>query len=108
MEKFAEHTIRGSGLDSFDRDPPPRCHPGTRQEIINQMELWINGSRRRKKMSCLVGPAGVGKSAIMQSVAERSQSPSTVLAALFFSAPNKRNDPSKVVTTLAYQICSPV
>ena len=54
-------------------------------------------------MLWLIGPAGAGKSAIMQSVAEL-QDPSTILAALFFSAPHKRNDPKKVIATLAYQI----
>jgi hypothetical protein len=39
----------------------------------------------------------------MQTVAEQ-QSQSTILAALFFSAPNRRDDPSKVITTLAYRI----
>ncbi|KAJ3560290.1 hypothetical protein NP233_g10932 [Leucocoprinus birnbaumii] len=56
-------------------------------------------------MLWLVGPAGVGKSAIMQTVAENA-SESNLLAALFFSAPNGRNDPRGVITTLAYQLAA--
>ncbi|KAJ3563480.1 hypothetical protein NP233_g8918 [Leucocoprinus birnbaumii] len=55
-------------------------------------------------MMWLVGPAGVGKSAIMQTIAEQEAKTSTIVAAIFFSSSNARNDPSKVIATLAYQI----
>ncbi|KAJ3568938.1 hypothetical protein NP233_g5389 [Leucocoprinus birnbaumii] len=105
MEKLFECTIRGAELDSSARDPPPRCHPGTRIAILKRMELWLRDPRRTKRMLWLVGPAGVGKSAIMQTVAEK-ECKSSLLAALFFSAPNGRNDPRKVITTLAYQLAA--
>ncbi|KAJ3563875.1 hypothetical protein NP233_g8660 [Leucocoprinus birnbaumii] len=107
MDKFSEATMQGAELDSSERDPPPRCHPGTRVELIERLRLWISDSQHRtKNILWLVGPAGVGKSAIMQTVAElESESdPSLVLAALFFSTLNRRDDPSKVITTLSYQI----
>ncbi|KAJ3557691.1 hypothetical protein NP233_g11676 [Leucocoprinus birnbaumii] len=105
MEKLFECTIRGAELDSSARDPPPRCHPGTRIAILKRMELWLRDPCRTKRMLWLVGPAGVGKSAIMQTVAEK-ECKSSLLAALFFSAPNGRNDPRKVITTLAYQLAA--
>ncbi|KAJ3553882.1 hypothetical protein NP233_g12544 [Leucocoprinus birnbaumii] len=105
MEKFAVYTIQGAELDSSDRYPPPRCHPCTRKSIIERMQLWLNNPWRIKRMLWLVGPAGVGKSAIMQTVAE-NECQSNILAALFFSAPNGRNDPRKVITSLAYQLAA--
>ncbi|KAJ3567569.1 hypothetical protein NP233_g6285 [Leucocoprinus birnbaumii] len=105
MEKFAVYTIQGAELDSSDRYPPPRCHPCTRKSIIERMQLWLNNPWRTKRMLWLVGPAGVGKSAIMQTVAE-NECQSNILAALFFSAPNGRNDPRKVITSLAYQLAA--
>ncbi|KAJ3557237.1 hypothetical protein NP233_g11795 [Leucocoprinus birnbaumii] len=105
MEKFLEYTIRGAELDSSARDPPPRCHPNTRISILQRMEFWLRNPCRAKRMLWLVGPAGVGKSAIMQTAAE-SECRSSLLAALFFSAPNGRNDPRRVITTLAYQLAA--
>ncbi|KAJ3572156.1 hypothetical protein NP233_g3280 [Leucocoprinus birnbaumii] len=102
MKEFSAHTIQGAELDSSARDPPPRCHPATRLEIIDRMRLRLRKPTRR--VQWLVGPAGVGKSAIMQTVAELEQNDSALLSALFFSAPNGRNDPTKVIATLAYQI----
>lgn len=54
----------------------------------------------------LHGPAGVGKSAIIQTLAETvSDSPTSVLGAtLFFSRLNERDDPQRVFTTIAYQL----
>ncbi|KAJ3551898.1 hypothetical protein NP233_g12995 [Leucocoprinus birnbaumii] len=107
MEKFAEATMQGAELDSSERDPPPRCHPGTRIELIERLRLWISDPQHRtKNVLWVVGPAGVGKSAIIQTVAELELESNTsrVLAALFFSALNRRNNPSKVVATLSYQI----
>lgn len=53
----------------------------------------------------LHGPAGVGKSAILQTLAEtESESPTSILGAtLFFSRLNKRYDPQRVFITIAYQ-----
>lgn len=53
-------------------------------------------------MLWLVGPAGVGKTAIMQTLAENPSS-AALGASLFFSV-NERDDASKVFITLAYQI----
>ncbi|KAJ3574355.1 hypothetical protein NP233_g1836 [Leucocoprinus birnbaumii] len=102
LKEFALHTLRGAELDSSARDPPPRCHPGTRLKIIERMRARLHDPIKRAQW--LVGPAGVGKSAIMQTVAELEQQASSLLATLFFSAPNGRNDPSRVMATLASQI----
>lgn len=103
MKEFAAHTIEGAEFDSSARFPPPRCHPGTRKRIVERMQSRFYNPCRTKKMLWLVGPAGVGKSAIMQTLAEL-ESQSMHIATLFFSAPNGRDNPSQVITTLAYQI----
>ncbi|KAJ3562772.1 hypothetical protein NP233_g9364 [Leucocoprinus birnbaumii] len=105
MEKFAEHTIQGAELDSSACDLPPCCHPGTHISILKRMDLWIRNPCQTKRMLWLVGPAGVGKSAIMQTFAE-NECKLSLLAAIFFSAPNSCNDPKKVITTLAYQLAA--
>ncbi|KXN83026.1 hypothetical protein AN958_01914 [Leucoagaricus sp. SymC.cos] len=102
MRDFAKHTIRGAAVDSSARDPPPRCHPGTRLSTIEETRALCISSPPPKRLAWIVGPAGVGKSAIMQTVAETSPN---MGAALFFSV-NGRNDSTKAITTLVYQLAT--
>jgi hypothetical protein len=109
MEKLLEKTILGAAFDSSTRDPPPRCHPGTRLAILERCRYFIVNCRDKKKMRWVFGSAGVGKSAIMQSVAETPFSSVTLRASIFFFF-NGRNDGSKAIVTLAYQLaveCEP-
>lgn len=58
--------------------------------------MWLNG------------PAGTGKSAVAQTFAERCVEQRRLGAAFFFSGSNDRDDPKRVIPTLAYQlaVCS--
>jgi hypothetical protein len=109
MEKLEKFTIPGAEFDSSARDPPPRCHPGTRLAIVREIHDFLNDeNRERRRLLWLVGKAGVGKSAIMQTIAENcfeetNTSGATLGASLFFSI-NGRNDPAKSFITLAYQL----
>ncbi|XP_006457417.1 hypothetical protein AGABI2DRAFT_212817, partial [Agaricus bisporus var. bisporus H97] len=100
MKELFKKTIPGAEYDSSDRSPPPRCHPGTRLAVIERCKAFII-NRDREKLFWLVGFAGVGKSAIMQSVAELK---SIHLGASIFFSVNGRIDGSKTITTLAYQL----
>ncbi len=51
-----------------------------------------------------MGPMGVGKSAVAQTIAEELSGHLRLGAALFFSRPNNRDDPDGVIPTLAYQL----
>ncbi|KXN86098.1 hypothetical protein AN958_10515 [Leucoagaricus sp. SymC.cos] len=102
MQYFAKHTIRGAAVDSSARDPPPRCHPGTRLSTIEETCALCIACPPPRRLAWIVGPTGVGKSAIMQTVAETSPN---MGAAIFFSV-NGRNDSTKAVATLAYQLAT--
>ncbi|KAF9449002.1 hypothetical protein P691DRAFT_728645, partial [Macrolepiota fuliginosa MF-IS2] len=106
MIKLAKYTIPGAAFDDSARDPPPRCHPGTRLTILQKARDFFVNPHREKKMLWIVGPAGVGKSAIMQSLAETVSSANSdvVLGASLFFSINGRNNESETLTTLAYQI----
>ncbi|XP_006458967.1 hypothetical protein AGABI2DRAFT_191061, partial [Agaricus bisporus var. bisporus H97] len=99
MDKFLQHTIIGAEFDSSDRHPPPRCHPGTRLAIIERCKNFVDQDGGKEKMRWVVGGAGVGKSAIMQIVAEEIPADASV----FFSV-NGRNDGTKFFATIAYQL----
>ena len=56
--------------DSAERDPPPRCHPGTRQKATKDIVCWIEESPPSSTVLWVSGRAGVGKSSLMQKIAE--------------------------------------
>jgi hypothetical protein len=105
MEKLLEKTILGAEFDSSDRDPPPRCHPGTRLAVLERCLSFISNCEGVKKMRWVFGAAGVGKSAIMQSVAESPELPVGSHVSIFFSI-NGRDDGTKAVLTLSYQFAA--
>ncbi|KAF7773464.1 hypothetical protein Agabi119p4_5631 [Agaricus bisporus var. burnettii] len=101
MKDLLQHTIIGVEFDSSDRHPPPRCHPGTRLAIIERCQMFIAQCNGKEKIHWVVGAAGVGKSAVMQIVAEETPADASV----FFSV-NGRQDGTKLITTIAYQLAA--
>lgn len=106
MKLLAENTLDGVEHDSYARDPPPRCLPGTRLDIMERLKSWMHDLDREERLTWLQGLAGVGKSAIMQTLAEsEAESECSILGAtLFFSGPRQRDDPQRFILTIAYQL----
>ncbi|XP_006454945.1 hypothetical protein AGABI2DRAFT_176303 [Agaricus bisporus var. bisporus H97] len=105
MEKLLKETIPGAASDSSARDPPPRCHPGTRLAILDRCLWFIAHCSREEKIRWVVGAAGVGKSAIMQNVTESPKLQVACHVSVFFSV-NGRNDGTKAIITLSYQLAA--
>ncbi|KAJ3555752.1 hypothetical protein NP233_g12135 [Leucocoprinus birnbaumii] len=57
-----------------------------------------------ERLLWLFGPAGVGKSAVAQSVSEALKAEDIFAAGFFFSRPNNRSEPDSVVPTVVYQL----
>ncbi|KAF9444096.1 hypothetical protein P691DRAFT_736993 [Macrolepiota fuliginosa MF-IS2] len=104
LEHLAPYTEPGAAVDSGARDPPPKCHPGTRLKILGKLTTWLDTLEREWNMMWLHGPAGTGKSAVAQTFAEHCSETGRLGAAFFFSRPNDRNTPETVIPTLAYQL----
>ena len=62
----------GAMRDSSERDPPPRCHPGTREKAAEDIIRWIEEPNPSSSVLWVNGRAGVGKSVLMQKLAERA------------------------------------
>lgn len=100
-------------LNSGGRADDVRCHPGTRKEVIRLIDKWrsdIRDGLSANQIFWLSGPAGAGKTAIVQTVAESWKSLGIHIASFFFF----RTDPSRshakaFLSTLLYQIfdCCP-
>ncbi|KAF9482899.1 hypothetical protein BDN70DRAFT_781607, partial [Pholiota conissans] len=96
----------GAFHDSAERGDPPRCHKQTRTAILRQIMEWIRAPEpQRRLIIWLYGPAGAGKTAIEQSIAEMCEQEGRLAAAFFFGRTIAgRNDLSRVVATLAFQL----
>ncbi|EKM77174.1 hypothetical protein AGABI1DRAFT_108303 [Agaricus bisporus var. burnettii JB137-S8] len=106
MSLLSQHVIHGAAHDSSARTPPPRCHPETRVKLIARITAWFEDQASLELLLWITGPAGVGKSAIVQTFAEYLSRLSTLGASVFISRPNKRDNPHGVFITIAYQLAT--
>ena len=85
----------------------PRCDPGTRLEVIAQIRRWLDGhdNDKRAVVCWLNGPAGYGKSALAQTIAECYAAEGRLLGSFFFlRGAGERSHISRLIPTLAHQI----
>ncbi|KAJ7937060.1 hypothetical protein B0H13DRAFT_2424284 [Mycena leptocephala] len=59
--------------DSADSFPQPRCHPETRTQMLDDLLEWAVQDKLSQPIRWLHGPAGAGKSAIMQTLCQKLQ-----------------------------------
>ncbi|KAF5362330.1 hypothetical protein D9756_002582 [Leucocoprinus leucothites] len=100
LERLAKYIMPGAQLDSSLREYPPRCHPGTRSDILSSIRRFLHDDIRMIRIS---GPAGAGKSAIMQTVVE-NETKNHLRAALFLSKKEGIDDARRIFSTIAYQL----
>lgn len=99
----------GAGHDSAERYPPPKCHPKTREDVLGMILDWINDGNRSCPVFWLFGPAGAGKSAIAQTIAERCSLDGRLGASFFFSRGKFGRDSGiHVFPTIAYQLAEAI
>ncbi|KAJ7488787.1 hypothetical protein B0H11DRAFT_1720300, partial [Mycena galericulata] len=87
--------------------PQPRCHPETRTKMLDNLYKWVvqSYSRSAGSMFWLHGPAGAGKSAIMQTLCQRLQDDGRLGGSFFFKRGDATRGNAKVLfATLAYQL----
>ena len=92
--------------DSSERYPPPRCHPETRTSVRAVIICWIEDPNPTYFVLWLYGPAGAGKSAILQSTAEECYAMESHFGGSFFFSRGKpgRNQGHFLFSTIAYQL----
>ncbi|KAJ7652818.1 hypothetical protein DFH06DRAFT_1205782, partial [Mycena polygramma] len=90
--------------NSERRFPPPQCHPNTRTAVQDTIQSWA-GAARAPRVMWLYGPAGGGKSAIAQTMAERWTEAECLGAAFFFARWRIGGSSGKTFfPTIAYQL----
>ncbi|KAF7328906.1 NACHT domain-containing protein [Mycena venus] len=91
--------------DSADSFPQPRCHPETRTEMLDTLYKWAVQHDSARPVRWLHGPAGAGKSAIMQTLCLKLQAAGRLGGAFFFKRSHTTRGNAKVLfATLAYQL----
>ncbi|KAJ6555343.1 hypothetical protein DFH09DRAFT_1037964 [Mycena vulgaris] len=91
--------------DSAESFPQPRCHPDTRTQLLDDLYSLAIAENSDRSIFWLRGPAGAGKSAIMQSLCERLQDTGRLGGSFFFKKGHTTRGNAKVLfATLAYQL----
>ncbi|KAJ7920872.1 hypothetical protein B0H13DRAFT_1468421, partial [Mycena leptocephala] len=83
----------------------PICHPETRTKMLDTLYNWAVQDDSAQPMHWLHGPAGAGKSAIMQTLCKKLQETGRLAGAFFFKRGHTTRGNAKVLfATLAYQL----
>ncbi|PPQ84421.1 hypothetical protein CVT25_011248 [Psilocybe cyanescens] len=95
----------GAFHNSAERFDPPKCHPNTREAILQTIMNWLDDPAKLAQVMWIYGSAGVGKSAIAQSIAEMCFNSGKLVGSFFFGrgAPNRHTE-TLFISTLAYQL----
>jgi len=104
MELLQQYIAPGAFHNSDERHDPPKCHPHTRKAVLKIMD-WVKDANKVALILWLYGPAGAGKSAIAQTIAELLEEAGLLAGAFFFSRNGVgRDDKIPFVATLVYQL----
>ena len=84
----------------------PECHPCTRVPLRKKIVAWLLNIDREQRLLWLYGPAGVGKSAIAQSLMEYCAKHGILSVGIFLSRVNKRDDPNRIIPSFTHQLAT--
>ncbi|PCD20317.1 hypothetical protein AU210_016184 [Fusarium oxysporum f. sp. radicis-cucumerinum] len=94
----------GASFDSKAEEHNPICLPNTREELLKEIERWID-DRKSKTVYWLNGMAGTGKSTIARTIAHARSKRGDLGASFFFKRGEiDRGNLNKFMSTLAYQL----
>ncbi|KAF8989357.1 hypothetical protein BDQ17DRAFT_1373305 [Cyathus striatus] len=102
---FQKQIAHSAMHNSGERYDVPKCHPGTRDKVLDEIISWINHPNPEAPTMWLHGPAGAGKSVIAQTIAIRCMEEDKLAASFFFSRHNAdRNTCRSLIATIVYQL----
>ncbi|KAF8665755.1 hypothetical protein AX16_000203 [Volvariella volvacea WC 439] len=107
-EMLQEHVIDNAMHTGEVGAEELKCHKDTRIAILDDLILWVENPQRGRGIAWILGPAGVGKSAVAKTVADkldRKGSKAIVAGSyFFFRFDPRRNTLVGFVPTLAYRL----
>ena len=100
-----EKIVPSAFHNSAERYDPPKCHLHTREAVLKRIMLWVDDPANEAQIMWMFGPAGAGKSAIAQSIAEMCFQQGKLAASFFFSrTASGRDNEMRFISTLVYQL----
>ncbi|KAJ7616415.1 hypothetical protein FB45DRAFT_228939 [Roridomyces roridus] len=103
LDTLHRHAALEAMYNSAESFPQPRCHPETRIELLDDLSCRLNDPGVR--VLWLYGPAGAGKSAIMQTLCQRLEKSEQLGGSYFFKRDHiTRGHGRALFATLAYQL----
>ncbi|KAE9409021.1 hypothetical protein BT96DRAFT_1013158 [Gymnopus androsaceus JB14] len=106
LEILYRNVVQGAFYNSEQRSPPPNCHPGTRTRVLEILKSWITNVAPLTSIYWLYGAAGVGKSAVAQTISEEFAASHLAASFFFARADPSRNNLSSFFTTIAHQLAT--
>ncbi|KAF5314355.1 hypothetical protein D9619_011964 [Psilocybe cf. subviscida] len=97
----------GAPYDAAAREDVPKCQEQTRVAIIEGIHKWANSQEPgAPPLMWMYGPAGSGKTTIMQTVAETFDKEGSLAVSFFFSrlSAARPTDKENFVITMAHQL----
>ncbi|KIL67193.1 hypothetical protein M378DRAFT_159579 [Amanita muscaria Koide BX008] len=104
LEKLEKSVSFAALHDSAEQDPDRRCHPGTRITVLKQLRDWFDNQNPTDRISWLYGPAGAGKSAIAQTIADEYKKRGVAATFFFYRSDASRNNGNRLFPTIAWQL----
>ncbi|KAK1223930.1 hypothetical protein PQX77_013188 [Marasmius sp. AFHP31] len=107
IEILADHTAPTALHSSETRNARTACLAGTRVGIVEKLTSWVEDPSKKHRVCWVTGGAGVGKSAIAQTICETSRRQSQLAASFFFSRnDNSRSTLNPFFPTLSHQLAT--
>jgi hypothetical protein len=109
LKMLQKNIAAGAMHNSKERHDAPKCHPDTRKAVLGDITSWVSDHSKETLILWLRAPAGSGKSAILQQIAENFQKSGGLSASFFFSrfAVERKTD-TYLIATLASQIATSI
>ncbi|KAF5357029.1 hypothetical protein D9756_006695 [Leucocoprinus leucothites] len=104
LKKIAQKVPLGAILGPEDHAYVPRCREDTRQSLCGRLSAWLQETKTIQPLLWIFGPAGVGKSAVAQTLVKDAKAQGHVRVASFFFQRNLGSDPDVVIPSLIYQM----
>jgi hypothetical protein len=109
LKVLYDNIAAGAMHNSKERYDSPKCHPDTRKAVLSDITSWISDHSKKTCILWLSAPAGSGKSAILQQIAENFYNSGGLSASFFFSrTATKRNRETFLIATLASQLATSI
>ncbi|KAK1223926.1 hypothetical protein PQX77_013184 [Marasmius sp. AFHP31] len=107
IEILADYTAPTALHSSDTRNARTACLAGTRVGIVDKLTSWIEDPSKKHRVCWVTGGAGVGKSAIAQTICETFRRKSRLAASFFFSrSDTSRSTLDPFFPTLAHQLAT--